>query len=64
MWVVKMIIFSESSVDRKSQLQTTMQRLTEATEELRNYQKLGEEERERERAKRSMGMRRYLFECF
>ena len=39
------------------QLQTTVQRLTEATEELRKYQRLSEEERDRERSKRS-GLRR------
>ncbi|XP_049855867.1 myosin-2 heavy chain isoform X5 [Schistocerca gregaria] len=48
----------ESSVDRKIQLQTTMQKLTEVTEELRKQQKLTEEERDRDRARRAMGMRR------
>ncbi|KAJ4435370.1 hypothetical protein ANN_17984, partial [Periplaneta americana] len=48
----------ETSVDRKVQLQSTVQRLSEVTEELRRFQKLSEEDRERERAKRSLGLRR------
>ncbi|PNF26585.1 hypothetical protein B7P43_G11349 [Cryptotermes secundus] len=48
----------ETSVDRKLQLQSTVQRLSEVTEELRRFQRLSEEERDRERAKRMLGLRR------
>ncbi|XP_067009109.2 uncharacterized protein [Anabrus simplex] len=48
----------ESSIDQKTQLQTTVQRLNAVTEELRKYQKQNEEERDRERARRTIGMRR------
>lgn len=44
--------------DRKPQIQTTMQRLMDATEELKRFQRLNEEDRERDRIKRVMGMRR------
>lgn len=44
--------------DKKARVQSTMQRLLEATEDLKRFQRLGEEERERERIKRAMGMRR------
>ena len=52
------LFISESSVDRKIQLQSTVQRLSEVTEELRRFQRLSEEERDRERAKRALGLRR------
>lgn len=52
------LFISESSVDRKIQLQSTVQRLSEVTEELRHFQRLSEEERDRERAKRALGLRR------
>nr|CAD7599136.1 unnamed protein product [Timema genevievae] len=48
----------ESSVDRNDQLRTTVQRLAEATDELKVYQRLSEEERDKERAKRALGFRR------
>lgn len=44
--------------DKKARVQSTMQRLLHATDELKRYQKLTEEERERDRIKRAMGMRR------
>lgn len=44
--------------DRKPQIQSTMQRLMDATEELKRFQRLNEEDRERDRIKRVMGMRR------
>lgn len=44
--------------ERKPQLQSTVQRLIEATEELKRFQRLNEEDRDRERVKRAMGMRR------
>ncbi|KAF2885000.1 hypothetical protein ILUMI_21174 [Ignelater luminosus] len=53
--------YKESSLpreDRKAQIQSVMMQLTDVTEELRRYQRLSEENRERERLKRTMGMRR------
>lgn len=44
--------------ERKPQLQSTVQRLIDATEELKRFQRLNEEDRDRERVKRVMGMRR------
>lgn len=44
--------------DKKPQLQSTIQRLIDATEELKRFQRLNEEDRDRERVKRAMGMRR------
>lgn len=44
--------------DKKAKVQSTMQRLIDATEELKRFQKLSEEERDRDRIKRAMGMRR------
>lgn len=44
--------------DKKLKVQSTMQRLLDATDELKRFQKLSEEERERDRIKRAMGMRR------
>lgn len=44
--------------DRKSQVQSTMRRIIDVTEELKRYQRLTEDDRERERLKRVMGMRR------
>ncbi|KAK9708528.1 Protein SOGA [Popillia japonica] len=51
----------ESSVvrdDKQQQFKSTLHRLVEAADELKRFQKLGEEDRERERIKRVMGMRR------
>ncbi|KAF5306044.1 hypothetical protein FQR65_LT00759 [Abscondita terminalis] len=51
----------ESSVtreDRKVQIQSVMTRLGDVTDELRRYQRLAEKNRERERLKRTMGLRR------
>lgn len=51
----------ESSVvrdDQQQQFKTTLHRLIEAADELKRFQKLGEEDKERERLKRTMGMRR------
>jgi hypothetical protein len=44
--------------DRKQHLHSTIGRLTEATNELRKYQRMGEEEKDRERARRTLGFRR------
>lgn len=44
--------------ESKPQLQSTVQRLMDATEELKRFQRLNEEDRDRERVKRAMGMRR------
>ncbi|CAB3375084.1 Hypothetical predicted protein [Cloeon dipterum] len=44
--------------DRKQLLQSTLSRLTEATSELRRHQRLGEDEKDRERARRTLGFRR------
>lgn len=44
--------------DTRPQLQSTVQRLIDATEELKRFQRLNEEDRDRERVKRVMGMRR------
>lgn len=44
--------------ERKPQIQSTMQRLMDATEELKRFQRLNEEERDRQRVKMVMGMRR------
>ncbi|KAK5639511.1 hypothetical protein RI129_012003 [Pyrocoelia pectoralis] len=51
----------ESSVsrdDRKNQIQSVMVRLSDVTDELRRYQRLTERNRERDRIKRTMGLRR------
>ena len=59
--IINFLIFiTETSVDRKIQLQSTVQRLSEVTEELRKFQRLSEEDRERERAKRTLGLRRFV----
>lgn len=44
--------------DKKNLLQLTVQRLIDATEELKRFQRLNEEDRDRERVKQAMGMRR------
>lgn len=44
--------------ERKPQVQSTMQRLIDATEELKRFQRLNEEDKDRERIRRAMGMRR------
>lgn len=44
--------------ERKPQLQSTVQRLIDATEDLKRFQRLNEEDRDRERVMRVMGMRR------
>jgi hypothetical protein len=44
--------------DRRQQLQSTLARLTEATSEMRKYQKLGEDEKDRERVRRHLGFKR------
>ncbi|KAF4522420.1 hypothetical protein B566_EDAN007670 [Ephemera danica] len=49
---------SVGAEDRKQQMHSTLVRLTEATNELRKYQRLGEEEKDRERARRTLGFRR------
>ncbi|XP_031337557.1 trichohyalin-like isoform X1 [Photinus pyralis] len=51
----------ESSVsrdDRKNQIQSVMLRLNDVTDELRRYQRLAERNRDRDRIKRTMGLRR------
>ncbi|XP_017771201.1 PREDICTED: myosin-2 heavy chain isoform X2 [Nicrophorus vespilloides] len=51
----------ESSIireDKRTQVQSTLERLVDATDELKRFQRLSEEDRERERMKRQMGMRR------
>ncbi|GJQ68808.1 hypothetical protein Trydic_g5068 [Trypoxylus dichotomus] len=51
----------ESSVvrdDKQQQFKSTLHRLIQAADDLKRFQKLGEEDRERERIKRVMGMRR------
>ncbi|KAK4872284.1 hypothetical protein RN001_016408 [Aquatica leii] len=51
----------ESSVtreDRKLQIQSVTTRLSDVMDELRRYQRLSEKNRERERIKRTMGLRR------
>ncbi|XP_059483839.1 myosin-11 isoform X7 [Neocloeon triangulifer] len=44
--------------DRRQVLQTTLSRLTEATAELRKHKKSGEDDKDRERARRFFGLRR------
>jgi hypothetical protein len=47
--------------DRRQQLQSTLARLTDATTEMRKYQRLGEDEKDRERVRRHLGFKRYVF---
>ncbi|KAJ8887629.1 hypothetical protein PR048_013846 [Dryococelus australis] len=51
-------LLTEPSVSRQTQFQSTVQRLAEVAEELRKYQRLSDEERERDRVKRAAGFRR------
>lgn len=44
--------------DKKAKVQSTMQRLVDVTEELKRFQRQSEDERERDRIKRALGMRR------
>ncbi|KAK3928455.1 Homeobox protein cut-like 1, partial [Frankliniella fusca] len=49
---------SQSRDDSKGNMQSTLQRLIEVTEELRRYQRADSQDRERERARRILGLRR------
>ncbi|XP_034249041.1 uncharacterized protein LOC117649948 isoform X3 [Thrips palmi] len=49
---------SQSRDESKTNMQSTLQRLIEVTEELRRYQRADSQDRERERARRVLGLRR------